>query len=169
MTFSIRRAVRGDEDELVSLSIATFTETFGSGYPPEDLAFFLEETYTPQAYARLIDGPETAIWIGEEDGLAIGYVLAGPCSLPHEDVGGGDGEIKRLYVSSEYQGGGRGTALFETAMSWLLEDGPRTLWLGVWSENHGAQQLYRRYGFDKVGDYNFIVGSTKDHEYIFRR
>ena len=51
----------------------------------------------------------------------------------------------------------------------LLRDGPRTLWVGVWSENFGAQRFYARYGFDKAGEYLFPVGATRDHEFIFRR
>ena len=90
-------------------------------------------------------------------------------SLPHADVAPGDGELKRLYVLQEHQGGGRGSRLFDAAIAWLLRDGPRTLWIGVWSENHGAQRFYARHGFERVGDYDFVVGNTRDHEFILRR
>mgnify|MGYP001551852877 CR=1 FL=1 len=46
---------------------------------------------------------------------------------------------------------------------------PRTLWLGVWSENFGAQRFYARYGFEKAGEYLFPVGDTNDLEFILRR
>ncbi len=62
-----------------------------------------------------------------------------------------------------------GAKLMQTAMDWLLRDGPRTLWVGVWSENFGAQRFYARYGFERVGEYLFPVGQTNDHEFIFRR
>jgi len=39
----------------------------------------------------------------------------------------------------------------------------------VWSENHGAQRLYARHGFEHVGDYDFVVGNIRDHEFILRR
>ena len=71
----------------------------------------------------------------------------------------GDGEIKRLYILVRAHNGGWGAKLMQTAMDWLLRDGPRTLWVGVWSENLGAQRFYQRYGFGKVGDYlsyNFV-------------
>lgn len=165
----IRRATRDDVETLVDLSIETFTETFGWTYPPADLATFLEETYTVANYERLVAGPDTAVWIAERDGQAIGYVLAGPAGLPHSEVKCGDGEVKRLYVHSSAQGDGIGTELLETAVAWLDRDGPRTLWLGVWSENPGAQRLYQRYGFTEVGAYEFVVGSTRDHELIYRR
>ena len=43
------------------------------------------------------------------------------------------------------------------------------MWIGVWSENHGARRFYARHGFKKVGEYGFHVGDTIDQEYILRR
>lgn len=99
----------------------------------------------------------------------IGYVTACPAHLPHPDVAPGDGEIQRLYILQGHQGGGRGTALLTTALDWLERDGPRTLWIGVWSENYGAQRFYARHGFEIVGDYSFMVGDHADYELITRR
>ena len=99
----------------------------------------------------------------------IGYVTACPAHLPHPDVAPGDGEIQRLYILQGHQGGGRGTALLTTALEWLERDGPRTLWIGVWSENYGAQRFYARHGFEIVGDYSFMVGDHADYELITRR
>ena len=102
------------------------------------------------------------------DGL-IGYVTACPAHLPHPDVAPGDGEVQRLYILQGHQGGGHGTTLLRTALEWLERDGPRTLWIGVWSENYGAQRFYARHGFEIVGDYSFMVGDHADHELITRR
>ena len=99
----------------------------------------------------------------------IGYVTACPAHLPHPDVAPGDGEIQRLYILQGHQGAGRGTLLLKTALEWLERDGPRTLWIGVWSENYGAQRFYARHGFEIVGDYSFMVGDHADHELITRR
>jgi ribosomal protein S18 acetylase RimI-like enzyme len=75
----------------------------------------------------------------------------------------------RCDLLRDYQNGGVGRALFEQVLQWLERDGPRTLWIGVWSENFGAQRFYGRYGFERVGDYEFVVGNTRDHEFILRR
>ena len=101
--------------------------------------------------------------------VPIGYVTACPAHLPHPDVAPGDGEIQRLYILQGHQGGRRGTLLLKTALEWLERDGPRTLWIGVWSENYGAQRFYARHGFEIVGDYSFMVGDHADHELITRR
>jgi len=169
MAATIRRAGPDDAPELAALGARTFTESFGQLYSGEDLQAFLDESHTPAAYTRLLADPAYALWLAEDDGEAVGYALAGPSGLPHADVAPGDGELKRLYLRASAQGGGIGARLFEQALEWLERAGPRTLWISVWSENHGAQRFYARYGFEHVGEYAFIVGQQRDREFIFRR
>jgi ribosomal protein S18 acetylase RimI-like enzyme len=78
-------------------------------------------------------------------------------------------ELKRIYFVAGRQGGGLGGRLFDEVMAWMERDGPRDLWIGVWSENFGAQRFYGRRGFEKVGEYGFRVGRTVDHEFILKR
>lgn len=167
--FSIRRAVVADAATVADIAARTFVETFGDLYPPEDLAFFLQDSYSVEKQAVILSHPDYAIFLLERDGVVVGHAAAGPCGLPHPQVAPGDGELKRLYVLREAQNGGWGARLFDTVLAWLERDGPRTLWIGVWSENFGAQRFYGRYGFEKAGEYEFIVGGTRDHEFILRR
>ena len=169
MGVTVRRAALADAATLAELGTATFIDTFGHLYKPEDLQAFLDESHTPVAYAQVLANSHYALWIAEADGRAIGYAQAGPCGLPHADARPADGELKRLYVRAGIQGGGIGRALMDAAMAWLLQDGPRTLWLSVWSENFGAQRFYARYGFEFAGEYEFIVGAQRDHEFMYRR
>ena len=165
----IRRAGLDDAPALATLGARTFIESFGQLYSAEDLQAFLDESHTAAAYERLLADPRYALWLAEADGRAIGYAMAGPCGLPHAEVAPGDGELKRLYLLASAQGGGIGAGLFGQALEWLERDGPRTLWISVWSENFGAQRFYARYGFEHVGEYEFIVGQQRDREFIFRR
>lgn len=165
----IRRAVPADAAALSALSVDTFVETFGHLYPPEDLAYYLALAYAPESQAELIADPAYGVWLAEHDGRAVAYAVVGPAGLPHPEVAPGDGELKRLYVRAGGQGAGLGSRLFAEAMAWLERDGPRTLWIGVWSENHGAQRFYARHGFAKVGTYEFPVGRVRDLEFILRR
>lgn len=166
---TLRRATVDDAQTLSALAARTFTETFGHLYPPEDLAAFLDEAYAVEKQRTILAHPDYAVWLLEHDGVAVGHAAAGPCGLPHADVAPGDGEIKRLYLLRAHQGGGTGTRMMETILAWLLRGGPRTLWVGAWSENLGAQRFYARHGFDKVGEYIFPVGSINDLEFILRR
>ncbi len=166
---TIRRADPSDAQVLSELGARTFAETFAHLYPPQDLADFLEQAYgLARTQADLAD-PAKAQWLVEAGGSAVGYALAGPCDLPHPEVTPASGELKRFYLLKDWQGGGTGGRLFAEVMAWLEREGPRDLWIGVWSENFGAQRFYRRHGFEQVGAYGFQVGGTVDHELILRR
>jgi ribosomal protein S18 acetylase RimI-like enzyme len=166
---AIRRADACDVATLSELGARTFTETFGHLYPDADLAAFLEENHRPEAVEALLRDTRYATWLAESGGEAIGYVLVGPCSLPHPEVTDRCGELKRIYLRKNSQGGGLGRQLMETGLAWLEARGRRPIWIGVWSENHGAQRLYARAGFERVGEYGFRVGAIRDEDFILRR
>jgi ribosomal protein S18 acetylase RimI-like enzyme len=166
---TIRRANATDAEVMADLGARTFADTFGHLYPPEDLEAFLADTHTPRKVAAELANPDMAAWLAERDGVAVGYALVGPCGLPHPEVTADCGELKRIYVDGDQRGEGVGAQLIDTALSWLERDGPRRLWLGVWSENHGAQRFYERNGFRKVGEYGFRVGASVDHEFIMSK
>lgn len=147
----------------------TFSEAFGHLYNPYDLGTFLDDAYSVETTRRDLADPRRALWLVEDGAEAIGYALAGPCDLPHAQVTPACGELKRIYFAQGRQGGGLGQRLFAEVMAWLQSQGRRNVWIGVWSENFGAQRFYARQGFQKVGEYGFNVGRTVDREFILRR
>ena len=169
VAYAIRRATVEDAQTLSTLAASTFTETFGHLYPDEDLQAFLTDAYAVDKQATILGHPDYAVWLLEHDGVPVGHAAAGPCGLPHADVRPGDVEVKRLYVLAAHQDGGWGGRMFEIAEQWLMREGPRPLWVGVWSENLGAQRFYARRGLEKVGTYEFPVGRVRDLEFILRR
>ena len=170
---TIRRAELADAEALAALGRETFRETFVEGfaipYPPDDLAQFEAHSYSASFEARRLSDPAHAVWVADRGGRLLAYAAAGPAKLPHPEASSADGELHALYVRREAQGLGLGRELLETALAWLEQDGPRPLWLGVWSGNTKAQGFYARYGFAKAGEYEFPVGAWRDHEFIFRR
>ena len=167
-TTGLRRATVADAQALAEVGASTFVETFGNMYSAKDLADFLATEQTPERYRAWAQDPRYALWLAEDGERTLGFALAGPCSLPHDEVTPGCGELKRVYLRREAQGAGVGTRLLNAALDWLTAPG-RDLWIGVWSENFGAQRLYERHGFEKVGTYYFPVGEQRDFEFILRR
>jgi len=166
---TIRRATVDDAPALAALAADTFVETFGHLYQPEDLATFLATEQTAVNYRRLIAQPEVAVWVAETgDGGLAGFLTAGPCKLPVPDREAGAGEIRQLYLRASVQGQGLGTRMLDSGLAWLREQGHAPLYIGVWSGNFGAQRLYGRHGFGKVGEYDFPVGKHLDREFILK-
>lgn len=169
-TATIRRASREDASALATLGAATFTETFGHLYPPEDLQTFLSTTHSVDHWTQTLTDTRNAVWLAElQDGAKIGFILVGPCKLPIENREPAAGEIKQLYVYARHHNLRLGTRLMDVGLEWLHAQKQSPLYIGVWSENYGAQRFYARYGFTKVGEYGFHVGGTVDHEFILKR
>jgi len=167
---TIRLARREDAAALARLAEETFRETFVGGfilnYPEDDLAAFLQASYAVERVAGWIADPSGQVLVAEADGALVAYAQVGDNGLPCPDARPGDGELKRIYVSKAAQGAGLGRALLERSLAWL---GERVIYIGVWSGNEKAQRLYRHYGFEQVGAYQFRVGATLDDEVILRR
>ena len=167
---TIRRAGLADAAALAVVTERTFTETFGHLYPPEDLAEYIRGTCTPESCRKLLNDPKIGVWlIGADRAAPVGYVTAGSCKLPVENREPNAGEIRQLYVLATHQNQRLGARLLDVALEWLVEQNFSPLYIGVWSENHGAQRFYGRYGFKKVAEYGFPVGKTVDHEFILKR
>lgn len=168
-TIVVRRATEADAADLAVLAEATFTETFGHLYPPEDLAAYVAAAYSEAACRETLADPRMAYWLASpERGPPVGFALAGHCKLPVQGLAPGAGELRQLYVRSTHQNLRLGTRLFEPALAWL-DARYSPLYVGVWSNNFGAQRFYERYGFVKVGEYGFAVGRTVDRELILER
>ncbi|NNU15760.1 GNAT family N-acetyltransferase [Parvularcula sp. ZS-1/3] len=166
--FTIRPAGPADAETLAKVGAETFRQTFAHLYDPKDLATFLAKSHSPGAYRQLFEDGGAA-WLAEtEAGEAAGYAVAGPCTLPVDDMPDSAGELGRLYVDEPHQGHGLGIDMLEIALSWL-EERYDQLYLSVFSENLGAQKLYARYGFRKIKEYDYMVGDHADHEFLYQR
>ena len=169
----IRPAVEADAAALGALGRQTFIDTFVDGfgipYPADDLAAFLDASFSAEATSAKLQEPGAAWWVAERDGELLAFANTGPNTLPHPDARPSHAELRRLYVSKAAQGLGLGTRLLTLTLDWMeaRSDGP--LWIGVWSGNLKAQKLYAAYGFEKAGEYQYPVGRWVDHEFILRR
>lgn len=166
----IRPATLADAEALARLGAQTFVETFGHLYAPDDLAAFLATSRSASAYAALISDPRTRVLLAASiDEPPVGYAVVGSCKLPVTDLEPKAGEVRELYVLAEFQKLKLGTRLLASALQWLNSQQHTPLYVGVWSENVGAQRLYSRFGFQKIGEYDFPVGGHLDREFIMKQ
>ncbi|MBC2664349.1 GNAT family N-acetyltransferase [Novosphingobium flavum] len=167
---TLRPVAPADIPALSLLGVAAFTAKFWQLYRPEDLLPFLLETHSEAALTRDLANPARLIHLAERSGTLVGWVKLGlACGFPDHARGARVMELKQLYTAPNAQGSGIGAALMDWAMAEFASRGADEVQLSVWSENHGAQRFYARYGFEKQADITFRVGQQLDQEYLFAR
>src|ERR1044071_4149527 len=125
---TIRPATPTDAPQLAELGAATFTETFGHLYPPEDLQHFLLGTHSLDSWTRTLSDPEGASWIATlADETPIGFLAVGPCKLPVENREPTAGEIQQLYVLAQHHNLRLGSRLMSQGLHWLEKHGGRLI------------------------------------------
>ncbi len=97
-------------------------------------------------YADTLTGPAARFFVARQDGRAIGCaaLMLG---------GGGQSELKRMYVDPSARGTGLGAALLRTIEETGRRDGVRLIRLETGIHSHAALGLYRRFGYRERGPF----------------
>ncbi len=91
------------------------------------------------------DRQENAIFVAEQDNMAVGFLSAGA------DLRHGLGVLNEIGVNPQCHAKGIGSALFAAAEKFWLERGMRKVWTCVSSINTKAQIYYLKQGFTAEG------------------
>lgn len=136
MSLTIRPATSADVHALVALMIDFYAEA----------AFTLSAAPPTRAFEALLAAPRLgAVWLAEEDGLAIGHVVLTVAF--NMEYGGLRGFIDDLYVRPAARGRGTGAALLAAARDGALARGVRALCVETGLAGHAARSLYARAGY----------------------
>lgn len=167
----LRAPELADIPALATFARTSFVHKFGHLYRPEDLTAFLQEAFSEAAIAAELADPLRCYCLAvDEAGQLGGYCkIALDTGFPDYARGRAPMELKQLYTDPERTGQGIGTLLMDWAMAQFHAEGADEVHLSVWSENFGAQRFYARYGFAKVADVVFRVGSHRDHDWLYAR
>ena len=165
----IRLGNPGDAALLAELGARTFSETFAADNTPEDMAAYLASSFSPAQQAAELADPCCSYQIAEVNGVATGYALLREGNVPPTVAGHRAIELVRLYVSRERLGSGVGAALMQACIDEASERGYETLWLGVWENNHRAQEFYRKWNFIEVGTHLFQLGDDPQTDILMQR
>lgn len=166
MTPVLRAATPADAGALAAIGADTFTETFGSLYDPADLAAFLTN-HTPDNWTRELSDPRFDVVLAMAGEQAVGYAKLGPPSLPFTPQGTPI-ELRQFYIRQGFQGSGLAARMMEHVLALARSTGADELFLSVFVDNHRARRFYERYGFVRVGRYDFMVGNHRDEDDVMR-
>ncbi|KEZ41732.1 hypothetical protein SAPIO_CDS6925 [Scedosporium apiospermum] len=167
-THTVRKATLSDAPEIASLGAEVFRKTFGHSAPEADVQNYIDENYSVEGVtAHLQHSSRETLVAVDAEGRVKGYAtLTKGTSEPCVDDVPDKAELQRLYVDASALGMGIGGLLERAVEDLAREGGFRHLWLGVWEENHVAKRAYEKWGYKRVGEHTFYLGSDAQTDYV---
>ena len=178
---TIRSATEADVPHIVRIGAETFAASFAHSMPAEHMQEYLGQTYTvPAMTAELADTKHSTFFVASSNHDILGFLqmkcgTTEPC-VPQDRP---TCELHRIYVSVDSLGRGVGQLLVQRGIDWATElrsvsegsgiQSEMGIWLGVWDENLQAQKFYRRWGFERIGAHDFVIGDTRQTDLIMIR
>lgn len=168
----VRPAQPSDAAAIAQLGAHVFTVTFGHSVTADELQAYLNKEYTPAAIAKDLQDAQkdTIVGVDDDDGKILGFaVLTRGSSEPCVEQLESKVELQRIYVHPDAHGKGVGGRLARQVEDMAREQGFRWMWLGVWEENVVAQKAYEKWGYEKVGEHDFVIGGVVQTDWIMRK
>ncbi|MBS1921462.1 MAG: GNAT family N-acetyltransferase [Bacteroidetes bacterium] len=166
---TIREATRKDAELIADLSRQTFYETFAPDNRKEDMDQFMNEVFSKQELMKEPGSKNNIFLLAFAEDRPAGYVrmrkFNNPPSLGNDPAM----EIARLYAIKEFIGKGVGAALMQQCIDISVNLKMKFIWLGVWEKNHRAISFYEKWGFEKFGETEFILGSDIQTDWLMRK
>jgi len=136
----LREVDPGAVEALVEMYLAFDPEDRAQGIPPVSEDAIRE-------WLDVVTGPEAFGVVASHGDSAVGHVM-----LVSDERGAYE---LAIFVLQDYQGAHIGTELIRTALGLAEREGVERIWLSVERWNSPAISLYRKVGFERVGDESF--------------
>jgi ribosomal protein S18 acetylase RimI-like enzyme len=166
MDIIIREATKADAALIAGLSRQTFYETFAAQNSAADMEKFLSKQFTRSALIEEVDAPSNTFLLAYVAGQPAGYARLRETENSADDD---SLEIARLYAVKAMTGKGVGKALMQACIDLAAAKKKRQIWLGVWEANERAIQFYTAWGFEKVGEHDFVLGNDVQRDWIMQK
>ena len=169
MSLSIRYAGLEDAVLIADISHQTFYDTFAAANTRENMDKFLNEQFTKGKLMMEVGARENIFLLAYFKEEIAGYVKLRDARTP-KLLGDVDGlEIARIYVMNNMIGMGVGKQMMQSVINIAKEKAKDVLWLGVWENNQRAIDFYKKWGFEKFDETDFLLGDDVQRDWLMRK
>ncbi len=145
----IQKATIEDVPEIKKLLFATWTFAYKDILTLDEIKKITSKWHSPEVLSKEINNPQNVFFIAK-----IGEKIVGQCNAESRESGK-TVYIERIHVLPDYHRQGIGKKLMEEVLSYCPE--AQSVILEVEKDNERAYLFYKKLGFQKVGDKQFIV------------
>jgi diamine N-acetyltransferase len=165
----VREATADDVGLLTEMGARTFSETFGPQNTQADMDAYLCGAFSLEIQARELDEPGAKCLLAHIGPTPVGYARLRTGLAPEAIAGACPVEIVRFYADSPWIGRGVGSALMRSCLEIAATQGCDAVWLDVWERNPRAISFYSGWGFEIVGEQEFVLGDDVQHDLLMAR
>lgn len=165
----INKATPEDAPALAGLAARTFRDAFEADNNPQDMAAYLSAAFSVSKMGEELHDPSSSFWLAYCGDLLIGYTKLRVGTPPDCVTGKSPVELERIYVDQSCIGKGYGGALMQRVIEEARAAGYKTIWLGVWKENPTSIAFYKKWGYEIVGEHEFVVGEDVQFDHLMAR
>ena len=167
--FLIRFATTNDAELIADLSRKTFYETFGYVNTKENMDKFMKEQFTREKLIKEVSEPGNTFLLAFDADLPVGYVRMREGKKFPEFEEKDSIEIARIYAVNTYIGTGVGQQLMRQCIFIAKELKKEIIWLAVWEKNPRAIAFYTKWGFQKFGNHDFLLGNDLQKDWLLMK
>ncbi len=164
--FKFQEIHTADLDELVEVSIVTFTETYAGKNDPDNFKNHLDEFFSPERLAKELANPNSHFYFVKQENETVAYMKINVEQAQTEPNHHEGLEIERIYVLNAHKGQGIGKLMIDKAIDLGKALKKKYVWLGVWKENPKAISFYHQMGFEKMGTHVYQLGDEAQVDYM---
>ena len=165
----IRMAIEDEARRVAVFSRRAFYDAFAAFNNPENMDKFMRGPFSLDQLIADFKEPNNFFFLALEGDELLGYVKLienSPSHLPEQKD---SIEISRIYVENKLTGKGVGRLLMDTSIRFARDRKKRMIWLGVWEHNVRAISFYKKFGFEKFSQHEFIVGDDIQTDWLMKR
>ncbi|MEM9339680.1 MAG: GNAT family N-acetyltransferase [Bacteroidota bacterium] len=166
---SIRKVQHHEFNILTDLARNTFVQSFEEQNTREDMNAYVKVAFTENRISEELRHPNSRFYFACMDQSPIGYLKLNVDEAQTEHLLMDSLEIERIYVLPAYQNRKIGQMLLEWAIKTAIEEGFKSVWLGVWDQNARAISFYKRNGFVPFSSHTFYLGSDKQNDLLMKK
>lgn len=169
MSLTIRVATKDDARLIADISHQTFYESFAADNSKADMDKFLNQQFTKGKLMLEVGTAENYFLLAFDGEEVAGYVKLRDSHVPPSLGSSNALELARLYAMTHKIGKGVGAALMKECITIAKNRSKDVLWLGVWEKNQRAIDFYKKWGFEKFADSDFLLGDDVQNDWLMRK
>ena len=166
---TVRIATKKDAEFIADMSRRTFYETFALENTKEDMDKFMNEQFTREALIKEVGAKDNIFLLAFDEEQPVGYARIRENNNPPSLGTTNAIEIARIYAATNTIGKGIGKALMQKCIEIAKTGNREIVWLGVWEKNKRAIEFYKKWGFEKFADHDFILGNDVQKDWLMKK